>query len=182
MALLLFGGLCLYLAGVYPLIRFTEEQIDVFIHEDHVWVEGKYIYENPFPFPMIQGFTLPLPVDSDHPEPFILVANTLRPDKKPIPLKYVLGVHRFSLKFDAKAKIIFSVTYRQQAPAKSARYILETTQAWKRPLNYGLYRIFPKRVRLTSSNYRLDQSGSYLFFQKEKFMPQKDWMFSWEEI
>jgi hypothetical protein len=112
----------------------------------------------------------------------LLSTGVLAPRKNPIPLKYLLGEYRFSLKFDAKEEIIVSVKYRQQAPANNARYILLSTKAWRRPLNRGLYRIFPKNVRLISSNYNLNRSDSFLFWQRECFMPHQDWVFSWEEI
>ncbi len=57
-------------AGFYPIVRFPEEQIDIDVYPDHVWVKGIYVYRNPFPFPVIQGLVTPLPVNSDHPEPF----------------------------------------------------------------------------------------------------------------
>ena len=178
--LLLFIILFPFLAGLYPIVRFPEEQIDIEIYPDHVWVQGTYVYKNPFPFPVIQGLTIPLPVDADHPEPFLLAAKELSPGEKPIPIQYLLGVHRFNLTFGAKEEIKVCVKYRQQAPAKNARYILISTKAWRRPLTRGLYRIFLKSVRMTSSNYKLNQSDSFLFFQKESFMPHKDWVFSWE--
>jgi hypothetical protein len=177
----LFGILVLFLAGFYPIIRFPEEQIDIEVYPDYVWVKGTYTYKNPLPFPVTQGFTIPLPVDADHPEPVQLTAKVLTPHEKPIRLKYLLGRHRFSLKFRTNEKITVSVAYRQQAPAKNGRYILLSTKAWRRPLNHGLYRMFLKNVRMTSSNYRLNKSDTYLFFQKENFMPPEDWIFSWEE-
>jgi hypothetical protein len=168
------------LTGLYPIVRFPEEQIDIEVYQDHIWVKGIYVYKNPFPFPVIQSLTIPLPMDADHPEPIMLSVKELASHKNPIPLKYLFGAHRFSLNFDAKEEISVSVSYRQQAPKKNARYILISTKAWRRPLSRGLYRIFPKHVRMTYSNYTLNKSDSFFFFQKESFMPPKDWEFSWE--
>ena len=178
--IVLFGILVLFLAGLYPMVRFPEEQIDIEVYPQYVRVKGTYVYKNPFPFPVVQGFNIPLPMDAEHPEPVQLTAKVLTPHEKTIPLKYMLGKHRFSLKFQAKEEITVLVAYRQQAPANNARYILVSTRAWRRPLNQGLYRIFLKNVRMSSSNYKLDDADSFLFFQKENFMPSKDWIFSWE--
>ena len=182
LSLLILAILFLILAGFYPIVRFPEEQIDIEIYPNHVWVKGIYVYKNPLPIPVRQSFTIPLTVDADHPEPFFLSANVVTPRENPITLKYLLGVHRFSLKFDAKEEITVSVKYRQQTPTKNARYILISTKAWRRPLNRGLYRIFLNNVHMTSSSYTLNQSDSFLFFRKEHFMPSKDWIFSWEVI
>ena len=56
-----------FLAGFYPIVRFPEEQIDIEIHPDHVWIIGTYVYKKPLPFPVIQSFTVLLPADTDHP-------------------------------------------------------------------------------------------------------------------
>jgi len=178
--LFLFGILLLFLTGLYPIVLFPEEQIDIEVYPDHVWVKGTYVYKNPFPFPVTQSLIIPFPMDSDHPEPFMLSASVIASHEKPIPLKYLLGVHRFRLNFAAKEEINVSVKYRQQSSTSTARYILISTKAWRRPLTRALYRIFPKGVRITSSNYELNQSDAFLFFKKEDFMPSKDWIFSWE--
>ena len=51
--------------GVLPVVRFTWEQIDIYVGSDHVTVEGTYVYENPWPIPVAQGFSIPLPIDEE---------------------------------------------------------------------------------------------------------------------
>ena len=73
------------------------------------------------------------------------------------------------------------VEYYQRAPEKNARYILKTTQPWHQPLERGVYRLFAHNVKINSSNYEmttLESDGQG--FIRENFMPQEDWMFSWE--
>ena len=172
-----------FMAGFYPIVRFPEEQIDIEVYPDHIWVKGIYAYKNPFPFPVVQGFSIPFPVDSDHPVPVLVSAEQLSPEKRPIPLRYILGKHRFDLTFKAKEKINVRVKYRQHSPIKNARYILITTKPWQRPLKQGRYRLFPKGVRITSSNYMLVPGKTKTFcFEKENFMPEYDWEFSWEAM
>ena len=50
---------------------------------------------------------------------------------------------------------------------------------WKAPLKKGLYRIFPKDVSLTHSNYPLLSDNNILYFEEAGFMPKADWEFSW---
>jgi hypothetical protein len=170
-------------AGLCPTVRFPKEQIDIEVYPDHIWVKGTYVYRNPFPFPVIQGFSIPLPIDSSHPSPVMLSAGQLSPIKKRIPLRFLFGKHRFSLTFSPKEEIILIVRYRQHSPDRNASYILTTTKSWKRPLNVGIYRLIPEGVKIMSSNYPLQSKKSNIFlFQRNTFMPQTEWHFSWEVI
>ena len=169
-----------FAAGIYPVVSFTEEQIDVVVYPDHVEVSGRYVYRNRFPFAVVQGLSIPLPVDEDQPLP-IFVAAWHGTGEEPIPLRYVLGRHRFELRFAAGEEIHLRVDYRQQAPSGTARYILTTTRPWRRPLRRGVYRAFAKGVTLTSSSYPLEaDSDGASSFVREDFMPSRDWRLSWE--
>jgi hypothetical protein len=170
-----------FLAGILPIIRFTEEQIDIRVYPDYVLMQGIYVYQNPFPFPVVQGLSVPFPVDNDHPTPVQLTARQLAPKRKNLENRYILGRHRFNLFFNAYEQIQISVEYRQQAPKKNAKYILSTTRPWKHPLRKGRYRLFPQEVIITQSNYVLE-SGDHdnFIFQRKNFMPQDDWYFSWK--
>ena len=179
--LLLFFALLPFLAGMLPIVRFTDEQIDIRVFADHVVMQGTYVYQNPFPFPVTQGLSIPLPIDSDHPTPVQISARQLSPQQKPLATRYLLGRHRFNVFFKANERIQIVVEYRQQAPDKNATYLLTTTQPWKHPLQKGLYRLVPQQVVITHSNYALEPEGDHHFrFERHNFMPQKDWQFSWK--
>ena len=179
--LLLFGLVFPFLVGLRPIARFSEEQIDIHVYQDHVRVNGYYIYENPFPFPVVQGFLLPLPVDESHPQPILISAKKLSPTEKPIPIRSIFGRYLFDLTLAAGERSKILIQYYQHTPEKNARYILTTTEPWRRPLVRGLYRLLPQGVKITSSNYYLDSSEpGFLRFQRQEFMPQNDWLFSWE--
>ena len=181
LCLLLFAFVFPFLAGFYPIVRFVEEQIDIRVFPDHIKVEGYYVYRNPFPFPVIQGFSVPLPVDESHPTPVLIAAKKLTPHETPIKLLHLFGKPRFEIAFDAKESVRVKVQYQQQAPEKNALYILKTTKPWNRPIVQGTYSLTLEGVKIISSNYPLisDISGS-LMFQKRNFMPQDDWHFTWE--
>ncbi|MGD8706303.1 MAG: hypothetical protein PVI84_12385 [Syntrophobacterales bacterium] len=179
--LLLFCLVFPFLVGLRPIARFTEEQIDIHVYQDHVRVNGYYIYENPFPFPVVQGFLLPLPVGESHPQPILISAKKLYPTEKPIPIRSVLGRYVLNLTLAAGERSKILIQYYQHAPEKNARYILTTTESWRRPLVRGLYRLLPQGVKITSSNYSLDSGEPGLLrFQRQEFMPLHDWLFSWE--
>lgn len=170
-----------FLAGILPIVRFTQEQIDIRVYPDYVLMQGIYVYQNPFPFPVVQGLSVPFPVDTDHPTPIQLSARQLVPKPKQIETHYILGRHRFKLLFNAYEEIHLAVEYRQQAPKRNARYLLTTTAPWKHPLQRGMYRLFPQEVIITRSNYVLEPGDHNNFrFQRKNFMPPHDWYFSWK--
>lgn len=170
-----------FLAGILPIVRFTEEQIDIRVYPDYVLMQGIYVYQNPFPFPVVQGLSVPFPVDDDHPTPVQLAARQLVPKRNNLETRYILGRHRFNLFFGAFEQIQILVEYRQQAPKKNAKYLLSTTTPWKHPLRKGMYRLFPQEVIITRSNYALEPGDHDNFrFQRKHFMPQDDWYFSWK--
>lgn len=42
-----------FLAGFYPTVRFPREYIDVHVFPGHITVKARYVYKNPFPFPVV---------------------------------------------------------------------------------------------------------------------------------
>lgn len=172
---------CLFFAGIYPMTRFIQEWIDIYVSQDSVLVKGYYIYKNPWPIPLTQGFIIPLPADNARAIPIQLSAVEVSPRKKLIPVRYILGKHRFDLNFAANEEIHIKIQYYQYTPERNARYLLTTTRPWRTPLIEGVYRLYPERVRITASNYPVfpDNAGA-LVFQYQNFMPDKDWRFSWE--
>jgi hypothetical protein len=170
-----------FLAGLLPIVRFVRERIDIALYPEEVRVEGLYVYQNPWPFPVIQGFSIPLPVDATHPMPIELVAARLAPDAAPIPIRNILGQDGFDLRFRAHEEVKVLVRYRQLAPTREARYLLLTTRPWRRPLEHAVYTLTPHGVALAGSNYDLRQGApNVLAFERRDFMPPDDWRFSWE--
>ncbi len=178
--LLVWGPLLPFLMGFYPIVRFPREQIDIHVYPDHVVVEAWYVYTNPFPIPVAQGYALPLPVGPQHPAPIDVWAKRLDSDEE-IPLRLFRGTHRFTLPFAPRETFTVYAYYRQHTPTRSAWYILTTTQGWRRPLDDGLYRFFPHGVRIATSNYPLQAQGpDCLVFHRTDFLPTEEWQFAWE--
>lgn len=166
----------------YPVLRFSEEQIDIHIYPDHVTVDGYYLLENPVPVPSRQELYYPLPHDPGVPEGSVRLIQQLSPERKELPRRMVAGQHRMTVSLSPNGQSLVRTVYDQPAPQRRARYILETTQDWGRPLRYGLYRMFTHGVTLEHSNYPVKPyPGGFLGFEKENFMPQEDWTFSWKE-
>jgi hypothetical protein len=180
------GGLALllllpFLAGFLPIVRFPRERIDIAVHPREIEVSGLYVYRNPWPFPVTQGFTVPLPMDANHPMPTELTATRVSPDAAFLPLRTILGRPGFEVRFRPFEEIQVAVRYRQLAPSRDGRYLLTTTRPWRRPLEHGVYTLALHDVALRYSNYALapDPHGM-LAFERTDFMPEDDWRFRWE--
>lgn len=166
----------------YPFLRFSEEQIDIHIYPDYVTVDGYYLLENPVPLPSLQELYYPLPYDPGVPEGTVRLVQQLSPERKDLARRMVDGQHRMTVSLAPNSQSLVRTVYDQPAPQRKARYILETTQEWGRPLRYGMYRMFTHGVTLETSNYPVKPyPGGFLGFERENFMPQKDWTFSWKE-
>ncbi len=175
--------LCLlpFLAGVVPIVRFVGERIDIALEPDEILVAGRYVYRNPWPIPVTQGLTVPLPVDADHPMPTELTVTRLTPDPTALPVRMLLGQVAAEVRFGPKEEIHVAVSYRQRAPTREGRYLLTTTRPWRRPLEAAVYTVRTKGVRLRRSNYDLVRTAPDRWtFERTQFMPTADWQFSWE--
>jgi len=174
--LLLAAGLSNWL----PLARFDREQIDIQVHRDHIFVEGVYFYRNPYPFPIVQGLSIPLPEDALHPAPVQIEVQQLSPGPQSLPLRNLWGSPRFDLRLRSHETICVRVRYYQLAPTSDARYILTTTRPWLRPLESAEYSLLPVGVTLVASNYPLIAlPGGTVGFRRTHFLPRRDWIFSW---
>jgi hypothetical protein len=174
-------GLFPFLLGLVPVARFVRERIDIAVYPGEVRVVGRYVYRNPWPFPVVQGLSIPLPTDESHPVPTELTATREIPSDGPIPLRKILGRIGFELPLGPHEEAQVIVRYRQDAPAGDARYLLTTTRPWGRPLEQAVYAMTLHDVRLVRSNYPLRADGSgILGFERTDFMPPEDWQFQWE--
>jgi len=178
-SLLLIAAALPFASGMLPTVWFTSERIDVHVYPEEIVVEGYYFYKNPFPFPVIQGFTIPFPVDKDHPEPAYVLVERLLPVKENIRIRRAFGNTGFETYFSAREEVEIRVTYLQEAGGMNATYILKTTQPWVRPLEDGVYTLYPHGTSIESSNYPIELPGKTPGFRKASFMPDRDWQFAW---
>lgn len=182
-SLLFIAAILPFAFGVIPTVNFTSERIDVHVYPDEILVDGYYFYKNPFPFPfpfpVVQGFSIPFPVDKDHPEPFEVNVERLTPIKEAIRIRRIFGKTGFEVYFSAREAAEIRVSYRQRAGGANGAYILTTTRPWGRPLENGVYMLYPHGTVIASSNYPLNIPGNAPGSHKTSFMPEKDWRFTW---
>lgn len=166
--------------AAWPIVGFPAEEITVTVHPSYIEVDGRYLYANPWPMPVDQGFGLPFPVDEAHPTP-LPVRLSLADQKTALPIKHLLGSRYFNVSFAPQQNREVDLYYRQEAHDNTATYILKTTQSWGRPLEKGVYRLVLRDVKNVRSNFPLTQVKPDLFvFEQRNFMPSTDWTLSWE--
>jgi hypothetical protein len=178
-SLLLIAVILPYASGVIPTVNFTSERIEVHVYPDEIVVEGFYTYENPFPFPVIQGFTIPFPVDEAHPHPIEVNVERMTPTHEMFKLRRLLGKTSFEAYFSAHGQSEVHVFYRQKVKNSKATYILTTTKPWGKPLEKGVYLLYSHGTVIETSNYPLDLTGKTPGFCRTDFMPVQDWQFTW---
>lgn len=177
--LVLIAAILPFASGALPTVNFTSERIEVHVYPDEILVDGYYFYKNPFPFPVVQGFSIPFPVDKDHPEPFDVNVERLTPKKETIRIRHIFGSTGFDAYFPTNAEVEIRVSYRQKAGGANGTYILTTIRPWGRPLENGIYMLYPHGTIIVSSNYPFNIPGNTPGFRKTGFMPDKDWQFTW---
>lgn len=168
------------IANLLPVIRFTEETIDVEIFPDEILVRGLYAFRNPFPFALSQTFSYPLPEDADLLEAFDVKARKVSPEIEPLSFTDTLGSRGFKLRFPPKETVAIEIEYRQKTPKHYGRYIPITLHHRNRPLQFGSYALIPKGVEIVSSSYPLQKNGNGIqFYEGHRFIHSNQWRFSW---
>ena len=169
-------------AGLIPVAHFTGERIGITVRNEAIDVDGLYSYENPWPIPVSQGLSIPFPESTTRLPPATMAVEEVDLGTgralRELPVYWVVGKPRFAVRISAFGSIHVRVRFTQRAATGSATYLLTTTQPWGLPLQRGEYILRPLDVRITGSNYSLDGQG-HLSFVRERFMPEKEWSFTW---
>jgi hypothetical protein len=174
----LFASLFLFSPAISPIVTFSEESIALYVHPDSLEVQAKYVFTNPWSFPVRQSIILPFPVDSRHPMPDD-IELTLSSTGEPIPARRCLNSYAFCLNFRPKEIIEVSLSYMQKSCDHTASYILTSTHSWQKPLRYGSYSLHKMGVTDLGSNYALKVDKAGGSFERENFMPVHDWKIQW---
>ncbi|MFN0121540.1 MAG: hypothetical protein ACKV2V_13690 [Blastocatellia bacterium] len=180
-ALILLIFLLPFLSGFTPVLQFKREQVDIQVHPAHIDVRGFYYFRNPYPFPVIQVMSAPLPEDAPLPARNDITIERLEPVKEKLSLFAALGKYRFGMFLAGHEEVCLKVQYKQKTPDQNARYQLTSARQWRQPLTQGVYRLLPQGVTLKSSNVSLQRlSPGIQGFIRHNYLPDDDWDFSWE--
>jgi hypothetical protein len=92
------------------------------------------------------------------------------------------GGYFSSIYMEPGERRVLVLEYFQEVRDKRGTYIITSTAAWDRPLEWADYYITGHGVEITSSNYPLRpiKTGSNYCFCRTDFMPREDWHFRWK--
>lgn len=168
-------------------LRFYAENIEVTLcPPDTVAVSGEYFFTSSDSTPCKQRVTYPFPADPGA-EPPCLTSVKQHRSVQEIPFNRIENGISFGVDVPANDTVAITVMYRQRFTNKTGRYILTTTDAWGRPLSNSTYFLrVPVTTNLDYLSYECDTvytAGAYRVYSffKKKFMPERDFVFSWQD-
>ena len=161
-------------------IHFAREEILMNVHPGAVEITGMYHFTNSLSDPATAVIFYPFPLDSIH----------AWPDSVSVPgyefERSDSGVS-FKMHFRPQTEDSFLAYYRQPLHGRQARYIVTTTQVWKRAIDQARFRIVvPADFKDVKLNYkpdavtRTDSTVVYSFI-RHKFFPDKDVIVTWQK-
>jgi hypothetical protein len=161
------------------LLHFAREEVLMHIQPGAVEITGMYHFTNSLPNPSTAVIYYPFPLDSIHEWP----------DSVSIPgYEFERGDSgvSFRMRFRPQTEDSFLAYYRQPLHGREARYIVTTTQVWKRAIDRAQFRITVpadfKNVRLNYKPNAVDRTDSTVIysFARRRFFPDKDVIVTWK--
>jgi hypothetical protein len=183
-------GAVYFFSGYFTSVRFDRERIEVRVTPGQIHISGLYHYANTSRLPAVLTLRVPFPVDSDHPQPewFTLCDSSEdgREGAEIVPAVRGSDVS-FRLIFRPREAKWVRLDYVQPSRVNHGRYLLTTTQPWRRPIGRAEYVLrLSSDLTLLSSNYDVslatpDGTWQDFTFSKTEFFPHHDWQFAWNE-
>jgi hypothetical protein len=179
-----------FFSGYFTPVRFDRERIEIRVQGGLIQVTGLYHYRNSSRLPTLLTLAVPFPIDAAHPAPVSVALAEAAEDGRPLgeidPSRWGRGV-RFRLTFQPGEAKWIRLDYAQPTRVANGRYLLTTTQAWRRPIGRAEYLLhLPGSSQLVSSSYALapvPAAGPWrtYTFSKTSFLPTENWDFAWKE-
>ena len=162
------------------MLHFAREEILMNVRPGAVEITGVYHFTNSLTSPATAVIFYPFPLDSIHSWPDSVLVPGYEFERGDS------GVS-FKMHFRPQVEDSFLAYYRQPLHGRQARYIVTTTQVWKRAIDLARFRIVVpasfKGVRLShkpGAVARTDSVVTYSFLRRD-FFPDKDVIVSWQE-
>ena len=162
-------------------VAFFKEELTFKIEGDQFFVNGIYYFKCPRKSDSSLALYYPFPVDSSYSEADSLYFFNITSEEEITDYKKTQNGVLFYTGFDRITAVL--VSYRQQFRSDHIRYILTTTQYWKRPLEVANYTLIVKSTtRIKSFSYPPDSSSKFgdtivYYWKKKNFMPLEDMIF-----
>ncbi|MBT3229117.1 MAG: hypothetical protein HOD43_10185 [Candidatus Marinimicrobia bacterium] len=169
-----------------------QSQTPLFLGEDLVFyvsdslcvLRGEYHFLNPGMTPLKTRLFYPFPISEDLPFPDKVEVRSMESGVH-LPLLGGDGGVSFVLEMDSLAQSSIHVEYWQTAESHIFEYILTTTQAWSRALEWANYEIHvPEHLELEYCSLDLDTSWVEIekrvySIYRENYLPVKNFEIRW---
>ncbi len=161
---------------------FFQENITFRLDGANLNVEGYYWFSNYSDKPVNSDLFYPFHYNSGEQIDSIQIFNISAGQKTGFKNEGKYGIS-FILHIAAFDTVLFQIKYRQKLNADSAVYILKSTQAWGKPLNYAEFKLVtPESLLIKNFSYPPDKFYEFekvrvYYWKRENFMPVKDMIF-----
>lgn len=166
-------------------LEFFKENITMEIRDDVFYVSGTYYYRYGLDDKKLIYY--PFPVSKHYGKVDSTMIYDLTNNRQIQPEERDEEGLLFLLDFSHANELAIQVSYRQEVPDGQSEYIIETTQAWKRPLEEATYQlIVPDHKRIISFSIPPDDSITIpremiYTWEKHNFMPEQNMLFEFED-
>lgn len=161
-------------------LDFFSEDLVFKLNNGSLTVEGEYHFRNLKDICIERTLSYPFPQDDDHGMVTWFSAWPKdEPDSSVVIHKRKDGGN-FYAKFQPLAERTYFIGYTQELKAGHARYILLTTQQWKKAFDHATYKLWvPLNIKVDSISYipdKIDTVKDHFIFKwtKTNFMPDRD--------
>ena len=161
---------------------FFKEDITFRLDSNHLNVEGYYWFCNTSHTSIATEIFYPFPYTFGEIIDSIRIYNISMGQKHPYKLEGRNGIS-FYLYIAAHDTALFQIGYRQKLTKDSAVYILNTTQAWGKPLIHAEYKLLvPESFVIKHFSYPPNksyeiQNEKIYYWEMNDFMPTRDMIF-----
>ena len=160
---------------------FYKENITMEIGEGYFHVNGIYYLKNKRS--EVKTLVYPFPVDPLYGKVDSVYIFNLKTNEIIEPLKTDVNSAVFKIDFSTHNELAVQVSYRQELINSRAEYILESTIAWKKPLDQANYQlIVPNSIELIKFSIPPGDSSVYdderiYFWEESNYMPPGNLVF-----
>jgi hypothetical protein len=171
-------------------VEFFKEEIFMTVNIGEFTISGTYYFRNNTeiskPMPIVFPFYID---DSTHFPHEIKASVTTDKEKRQLDFQEHLerGSLRISIPMKPKEITIWRLEYTQKIDKSQATYILQSTQAWGKPIEEALYKIdIPDNINVDYIWADVDSvtnkgNREILWIHKTEYMPFKDMTIKWKE-
>ena len=163
-------------------LEFYRENLVFSIDSSYFTVSGTYYFRNPSQQAGLFTITYPLPRCAINESIDTLVVFDAESPERPVLVTQKDSLYTFQVGIGAGSEKALSISYRQKYANNQVKYILTTTQYWRKSLKQASYDfLVPNYLLVKDFSYPPDSHSEFTdeiiyHWVKTDFMPEKDFI------